>query len=198
MGRFLAQVLIYLCLLTNAVAEPSSDSEVDSISFESLVIKESIFGDFSMLSKERDDYATNITQLALIDAKANPADEKTMESVRRFLALSLHLSPRNRLSVVANHQLGKGIMPDSKDPEYSRSVFARLLLTRGELLKQQADEADNVVGYFFISLAAVLDPKNEDAVYASEIQKIEGKEPQWSFLLADQEPLTEELDAGSN
>ena len=84
--------------------------------------------------------------------------------------------------MVSNHQLGRGLLPEKKEPDYSRTVFARLLLTRGRLLKKQEAKDDQFVGRCFIELAAELDPRNEEAVYDAEIQKLDGLEVDWSLF----------------
>lgn len=183
MTRVWFQVFFSLVVALTAIAEP--EKSLDSakpFDYQTLEIKKSIFGDFSMLAQERDDYATTITRLALESAHASPDDKENMKGVRRLISLSLHLSPRNRTAVVANHQLGRGLLPEKKEAEYSRSVFARLLLTRGQLLKKQKGEGDRFVGRCFVELAAELDPRNEEAVYDSEIQKLDGDEVDWSLF----------------
>lgn len=185
MASMFAQVLLLLSFTVCVYSESAKLQEEEGIRYESLAIKKSVFGEFSMLAQERDDYATTLTRLALDKAREDPSDEVAMKDVKRLLALALHLSPRNRAAVVANHQMGRGVMPAQQKADYSSTVFARLLLTRGKLLKKQKAESDNMVGLCFIALAAELDPRNEEAVYASEIQKIDGEEAQWSLLLGE-------------
>jgi hypothetical protein len=185
MTRFFAQGLFLLTVAFSAWAEPVQEMDkASSISYQTLEVKKSLFGDFSMLAQERDDYATNLTRLALLSAHAAPSDPSNMGGVRRLIALALHLSPRNRSAVVANHQLGRGLLPEKKEPDYSRAVFARLLLTRGRLLKKQESKSDQFVGRCFTELAAELDPRNEDAVYESEIQELDGQEVDWTVFVS--------------
>lgn len=178
-----AQVLLAFLLMSVGLAEKESEEgQVEQIHYQGLEVRKSIFGDFSMMRKERDDYATTLTLLALEDARADPGDVAKMNEVRGLIALALHLSPRNRTAVIANHQLERGLMPEKKEADYSRSVFARLLLTRGKLLKDQKTKSDQFVGRCFVQLAAELDLRNEEAVYGSEIQKIDGVEVDWSIF----------------
>lgn len=190
MPRILSQVLFSLSLVAVVLAESDSESkqaeESKAIAYQSLEIRKSLFGDFSMLAQERDDYATTLTRLALENVHVDPNDEKGIAEARRLIALALHLSPRNRTAVVSNHQLGKGLLPEKKEADYSRLVFARLLLTRGRLLKEQKGEADQFVGRCFIELAAQLNPRNEEAVYDFEIQKFDNKEVDWSVFTAQE------------
>ena len=142
-------------------------------------ISTSVLGEFSMLPKERDDYATNLARLALEIVHANP-QTKNMGGVKKLLAMALNLSPRNREAVVANHQLSKGILPEKKTSDYSTQVFARLLLTRGKLLKSQEGLSDQLAGRALIEVAAELNPRNEDAVYEYEVQFLDKKSVDWS------------------
>ena len=91
--------------------------------------------------------------------------------------------------MVANSQFGKGLLPEKKAGDYSRAVFARLLLTRGRLLKEQSAENDRFVGRCFVELAAELDPRNEEAIYGAEIQKLDGEEVDWSVFTTSKEEV---------
>lgn len=188
MTRILTQGLFLLTLVFFLFSEAlSAGEEGVKFTYETLLVKESVFGDFSMLAQERDDYATTLTRFALASAHAAPTNAENMGGVRRLIGLALNLSPRNRSAVVANHQLGRGLLPEKKEADYSRPVFARLLLTRGRLLKEQDLAGDRFVGRCFTELAAELDPKNEDAVYDSEIQKLDGEAIDWSVFTKAQE-----------
>ena len=86
-----------------------------------------------------------------------------------LIALSLHLSPRNREAVIANAQLGKGIVPKIKNKPFNKETLSTLLYTRANGLKKNDGEANQLLAYAFMFLSAELNPKNEDAVYESEI-----------------------------
>ncbi len=138
--------------------------------------------DLGMLDSERDDYATNLAAIAsnhLAAAKASPA---SLADARRMLALALQLSPRNKRAVVVNFQLTKGVLPELTESNYSPPVFARLILTRGQLLAKQGGEENHKLARYFFQLAAELDPKNEDAVYASEVQRLDHGALDWSAV----------------
>jgi hypothetical protein len=129
--------------------------------------------DLGMLDSEREEYATNLATQASNQVTATKASPGSLVDARRLLALALQLSPRNKRAVVVNFQLSKGILPDGIDGNYSQPVLARLILTRGQLLVKQGGEENQRLARFFIQLAAELDPKNEDAVYASEVQRLD-------------------------
>ena len=138
--------------------------------------------DLGMLDSEREEYATNLATIAsnyLATAKASPA---SLADARRMLALALQLSPRNKRAVVVNFQLSKGVLPEITDSNYSPPVFARLILTRGQLLAKQGGEQNQKLARYFIQLAAELDPKNEDAVYASEVQRLDHGAVDWAAV----------------
>ena len=138
--------------------------------------------DLVMLDSEREEYATNLATIAsneVANAKASPA---SLAGARRMIALALQLSPRNKRAVVANFQLSKGVLPDPAEGNYSPQVFARLLLTRGQLLLKQDGGENRMLSRCFIQLAAELDPKNEDAVYASELQRLDHGAVDWSAM----------------
>ena len=151
--------------------------------WQALDIKTSIFSrDLVMLDTERDEYATNLAAYAANQIAAKDADGATMAQARRILALALHLSPRNKQAVVMQFQLGKGILPEKTEADYSPQVLTRLLLTRGQLLLQQPEGENTILGRHLITLAAEIDPRNEDAVYASELIRIDHGSPDWKPL----------------
>ena len=138
--------------------------------------------DLGMLDSERNDYSTNLATYAanrVVAAKASPA---SLEEARRILALALHLSPRNKKALVASFQLGKGLLPESTPSDYSPQALARLLLSRGQLLEKQPGEENIKLARIFIELASSLDPKNEDAVYASEVQRLDHGPVNWNEI----------------
>ena len=152
-------------------------------SWDAPQVERSIFNrDLGMLDAERDEYATNLADLAANAVAAAKASPASLADARRMLALALQLSPRNKRAVVVNFQLGKGILPEKTATEYSPQVFARLMLTRGQLLEKQGGGDNLALARYFIQLAAELDPKNEDAVYASEVQRLDLGEVDWPAI----------------
>ena len=138
--------------------------------------------DLGLLDSERDEYATNLAAYAsnrVAAAKATPA---SLADARRLLALALQLSPRNKRAVVVNFQLAKGVLPEAAEGNYSPPVLARLILTRGQLLEKQGGDQNQRLARFFIQLAAEMDPKNDDAVYASEVQRLDHGALDWPSI----------------
>lgn len=136
--------------------------------------------DLGMLDSEREEYATNLATLAANRVVSSKATASALADARRILALALQLSPRNKRAVVVNFQLTKGLLPEVTDGAYSPQVFARLILTRGQLLTKQGGEENQKLARYFIQLAAELDPKNDDAVYASELQRLDHGALDWT------------------
>lgn len=167
--------VIFFCLLALA--------EEKKIDYKPPVVGAGIFSDkLGMMDKEREEYAVNIANYAgnrIVEARASP---ESLAQARRLLALSLHLSSRNRKAVVMNYQLEKGILPQKVDGDYSSEVLARLLLTRGQLLIKQTAEEDVLLGRCFIEVAAEMDVRNDDAVYASELLRMDNKKINWSIF----------------
>lgn len=144
-------------------------------------VEKSLFtAELGMLDSEREEYATNLATLAtnqVATAKASPA---SLTDARRMLALALQLSPRNKKAVIVNFQLSKGVLPEPTESNYSPQVFARLILSRGQLLAKQGGAENQKLARYFIQLAAEMDPKNEDAVYASEVQRLDHGSVDWA------------------
>ncbi len=160
-----------------------ADEPVKSFPWDAPKVVTSVFTqDLGMLDSEREEYATNLATIAsnhVVAAKASPA---ALANARRMLALALQLSPRNKRAVVVNFQLLKGVLPEITEGNYSPPVFARLILTRGQLLAKQGGAENQKLARYFIQLAAELDPKNEDAVYASEVQRLDHGAVDWSSV----------------
>jgi hypothetical protein len=138
--------------------------------------------DLGMLDSERDEYATNLATYASNGVVVSKASVMSLADARRILGLALQLSPRNKRAVVVTFQLRKGLLPEMFETNYSPSVLARLLLTRGQLLEKQAGEENKILARYFIQLAAEIDPKNEDAVYASEVQRLDHGALDWKLI----------------
>jgi len=154
-----------------------------SFSWEPLKVSQSMFSkDIGMLDSERDEYATNLAIYASNMITTNKASAQSLADARRVMGLALHLSPRNKRAIVTSFQLTKGILPEVVQTNYSPLVLARLLLTRGQLLEKQGGDENKKLARFFIHLAASMDPKNDDAVYASEVQRLDHGDVDWSAV----------------
>ncbi len=154
-----------------------------SFAWDPLEIRVSFFSNaLGMLDSERDEYATNLATLASNRVAAAKASSAALAEARRVIGLALQLSPRNKKAVVVNFQLAKGLVPAMSESNYSPQVFARLILTRGQLLEKQEGGENRKLARFFIQLAAELDPQNEDAVYLSEVRRLDHGGLDWAAL----------------
>ena len=160
--------------------------------WEPLKIVHSVFTpDLGMLDAERQEYATNLASLAARQVVAAKASPQSLADARRMLALALQLSPRNKRAIVVNYQLSKGILPEVTEGNYSLQVFARLLLSRGQLLEKQEGDENKRLARIFVHMAAGLDPKNEDAVYASEVHRLDYGPVDWGAITSNPEKKPE-------
>jgi len=159
--------------------------EKPKFTWEPLEIRSSVFSqEIVMLDSERDEYATNLAAYAANEILKSGASLASVSRGRKVLALAMQLSPRNKQALVTQFQLSKGIIPEKTESDYSPEVFARLLLTRGQLLQQQKQEENTVLAHYLIQLAAEIDPRNDDAVYASELIRLDSGGPDWEKLAA--------------
>ncbi len=157
--------------------------EIAQFSWEPLEIKTSMFSrDLEMLDSEREEYATNLAAYAANEIARRGASIASLNQGRRALALAMHLSPRNRQAIITQFQLGKGLIPEKAVSDYSPQVFARLLLTRGQLLQNKSAAEDLILSRYMIHLAAEIDPRNQDAVYGSELLRIDHGPADWAAL----------------
>ncbi len=179
------QATVFIC----ATAMMAQADEVPAtFRWEPLKVKVSMFSnELGLLESEREDYATNLATIAtnqVADANAAPA---AVMAARRMIGLALQLSPRNKRAVVANFQLAKGVLPARVDGSYTLQTFARLLLTRGQVLEKQEGDENKKIARYFTGLAAELDPKNEDAVYTSEVQRLDQGPLNWGIITDPEE-----------
>lgn len=167
-------------LLLCAVVMAAEEKKID---YKPPVVGAGIFTDkLGMMDREREEYASNLATYAgnqIAETKGSPA---SLAQARRLLALSLHLAPRNRKAVVMNYQLERGILPQLVECDYSAEVLARLLLTRAQLLMKNAQEEDTLLARCFIEIAAEMDARNEDAVYAAEMLRLDKQKVSWDTL----------------
>ncbi len=165
------------------MASVRAEEPKPNFNWQPLRIQNSLFTrDLAMLDTEREEYATNLASVAVQRIVTDKASPQSLSEARRLLALALHLSPRNKRAIVVNFQLSKGMLPEVIDRDYTPQVFARLLLTRGQLLAKEEAAQNQELARIFIHLSAVLDPKNEDAIYASEVDRLDHGTPDWSRI----------------
>lgn len=144
-------------------------------------VEQSIFTpELGMLDAEREEYATNLANHAanlVITTDAAPA---SLAEARRMLALALHLSPRNKRALVVGFQISRGMMPELAEGNYSPQAFARLLYSRSLVLEKQGGAQNIKLARMFVQIAVTMDPRNEDAVYANEVNRLDHGEFDWS------------------
>ena len=146
-------------------------------------INQRLFGDeLSMVNTERDEYASNLAAYAVKIVLEKKANQSSLDLARELLGLGLHLSPRNKKCLVANAQLARSVFPERLAADYESEVFARLLLARGQLLEKNELEINRTLARYFIDLAATIDPRNEDAIYESELRRIDEGDLSWNLL----------------
>lgn len=179
MRRFWQGAVLFFALVSPLRAEEGAKA----FPWDGPRIVTSIFSnELGMLDSERDDYATNLATIASNHVAAAKASPASLADARRMIGLALQLSPRNKRAVVVNFQLGKAVLPEHSEANYSQAAFSRLILTRGQLLAKQGGGENVMLSRYFIQLSAEFDPKNEDAVYASELQRLDHGDLDWKPL----------------
>jgi len=179
----LKQGMVVTLLSVSTICGQSEDSPT-AFAYQSPIVEKVIFDDSVMLAQERHNYATNLAAYAANLVSVKKASKESLESARRILALALHLERRNKQAVVINFQLRVGVIPEIKKGDYNPRTFARLLMTRAKLLlkSNNDNESDRLLARCFIELAAHIDPRNEDAVFEYENQRIDSGDLDWRVL----------------
>lgn len=182
MNRTLQGLLLWVGLIIGCSDLASAKNELAG-EYSAPSVNRRLFGEeLSMTNNERDDYATNLAAIAVKQVRDSKGSQKSLEDARRLLGLALHLSPRNRKSLVVNRQLRDKVMPDKVASDYDDEVFSRLLLARGQLLEKHDTKDNALLARYFIALAAMVDPRNEDAVYEAELRRIDHGELSWKTV----------------
>lgn len=160
-----------------------ADEKRGNFKWETPRIGPGVFSDaLGMLAREREEYAESLASYGVNLIAREKASAASLREGRRYIALSMQLAPRNRRALVANYQLSRGMLPSTVKSSYDSEVLAKLLLTRAALLKQQAGAENLLLARAFIELSAALDPRNEDAVYACELQRLDHGSVDWGAL----------------
>lgn len=178
MKRFFGQACLALVFATGGFAQEAAKKAFE---FDPPVVRKSVFAEgLGLLDRERDEYAGALATFAtnhVVQAKAN---KESLNFARKALGLALHLSSRNKRAMVTKFQLGKGTMPKIVEAEYSPKTLAALFVTRAETLFQQKGDQNRLLARALIDLAVTIDPHNDDAIYAFELQKIDYGELDWT------------------
>jgi len=136
----------------------------------------------SMLAKEQDEYAEHLTNFALNQIVLNNGNQESLSNARKYIALALHLSPRNKGAVIANFQLSKGLLPRKINQGFSAKALSSLLTARAKMQSESKEVKDQQLSGYFSDLAAGLNPENEDAVYAAQMYKMDNGVVNWALL----------------
>ena len=116
----------------------------DSTSYVPPVVEARAF-DFDkvrLLDVERKKFATNLAGYVVNDMNArhtNAKSKRKLDNARKLIGLALQLDPRNRVALVANYQLKRGVVPKTVEVDYQAASLSRLLLAKAELMTKTGD-----------------------------------------------------------
>ena len=181
----------WILLLSLTVVCAQSEKGVTRGFYKPPAVVKSLFGDEVMLAPERKNYATNLATYVANLVSSSDGSKEVLASASRILALSLHLDRRNKQAMVVNFQLAQGVMPQVKSGDYNARTFSRLLMTRAKLLLKGGKENEMLLARYFIDVAAHIDPRNEDAVFECESQRLDFGELNWTMLTGADPPSGE-------
>lgn len=102
------------------------------------------------------------------------------ELLEKMVGIALLVSPRNQSAVVLDVKLQRGASLSS-DADWPPDKMATGLLTLGQRL-QGGTRDDKLLAGYFLSLAASLDPDNDDIVYAYTMYKQDYGDVDWAGL----------------
>ena len=111
------------------------------------------------------------------------ADAPARSRARLLLTVSLHLQPLNAPAVHCGQRWADGQPPNLPPPAEDLRVFTNVLLSAARRQTDKSSPARETLSRILIRLAADLDPENEDAILASELQDRNGQSPPLRELL---------------
>jgi sporulation protein YlmC with PRC-barrel domain len=110
------------------------------------------------------------------------------ELIEKMVGIALLVSPRNQSAVVLDVKLQRGDFPQP-DTDWTPEKMASGLLSLGQRLLGGGRDDKRLSGYF-LSLAASLDPDNDDIVYANTIYRQDYGAVDWSGLQGEKDEDT--------
>jgi len=139
----------------------------------------------ALLAPECERIASFLARHAAAESTAGilRGERKAMNEGRLLLTVSLHLAPLNAAAVRCADAWSEGKAPVLPPPGENLRLFSSFLLSAAQRQGGEANSARDQLARVLIRLAADLDPENEDAIYASELQDRAGKAPPLRELL---------------
>jgi len=137
------------------------------------------FEKLALMEVEREKLATNLAAFA-VNSLEKRAGERQRENARKFIGLALQLHARNRVALVSNAQLARGVKPKKVPVDYQPRVLAELLRARAATLVAAGGVQNLKLAGYFLFASAEMDPENEEAVFEFELYRIDHGEPDWN------------------
>ena len=141
----------------------------------------------AMLPLERERLANQLTAYVVnVLAKSNTEDRHRWS--RRLLGMALTLHPQNPRARRTDLHLARGLALHPIAMDWEVDVLAKYLYQRAQqLLKAEHTNApENAqLARYLVALAARVDPYFEDAVYAHELNRVDGQAPDWQVITGD-------------
>lgn len=137
--------------------------------------------ELQLLDREREKLAKNLVIYAGNRVVKKNRKGHSLAIARRFIALSLHLAPKNSAATVLDRRLSAGEMPLLARGEYGNDTFSDVLLARSKDLRQ-GSKKDVLLSACLVEIAVIVNPKNKAAMRAMELQKIQRGSVDWNQL----------------
>jgi hypothetical protein len=175
MTRPLCCLVIAVLLCGNGFAQAYKPPKFDKSAFD--------LNKLGLMEVERQKFATNLAGYVVNEVKVQENAHKA-EWAQKLIGLALHIDKRNRAALVANHQFNRGVEPKKVQVDYKPDALSKLLIAQSKSLAKLGDEDNVYLSGLLLAAAVEMDPKNEDAVFALELYKLDIGEIDW-------EPITD-------
>lgn len=171
---------LLICLLLSCATLAAQDAQ-RTAKFTRPRVPEALFtpAHTALLEPECERIATYLARFAARHCTEGvlKGDPRTIGRARLLLTVSLHVQPLNASAVHCSTRWLDGKSPALPPEEDNLRVFSAFLLTIANREGIKAGAGQDLLARVFRRLAADLDPENEAAVLASEVQDRDGKAP---------------------
>ncbi len=138
--------------------------------------------ELGLMTIERDRLANEIAAYVSNRFADGSKEHKDLALASRMLAVALQLNPRNRIAVVGNFKLSRGMATPAVKSEYASDLLADFLYVRSKVLQEQGGVANALLAGYLLAFAVEIDADNEDAIYDLEIMRLDGRTVDWDLL----------------
>lgn len=185
--RLLVPLAVLLLLAASAIAQaPPGIGEGERVRYRAASIEESLFtaDKVGMLELECKDIAESLAGVAMerFEKRRHEWTKKEAVLAEKIVVLARHLDPRCKIATEMDKAFASGAAVESRWEKKRVVVLVETLVLRAKLLRATGKADDVRLAACFLDVAAEIDPKNENAIYAFEIFRRDVGSVNWDVV----------------